>query len=472
MNNSNRNVIISAVMIVVILCCCFCGVAAGSTIFWGISQQERDATQEPAHSLTIPTKTPSPASNSDPQATSDSSDSTISPFVAAQMDQIEADVSGIRGLTANAPTSRTLLTPDELKQRVLDDFLAEYTAEEALADSQVLAAFGLLEAGFDLQALYIELFSEQIAGFYDDETKTMYVVQEESFSGPQRLTYSHEFVHALQDQAFDLRDGLNYNDESCEEDSERCAAVQALIEGDASYTELNWFSEYGTAEDQAQIMEFYNSYQSPVFDGAPDFLQKDFIFPYQEGMVFVQAIHNEGGWDAVDRAFAETPVSTEQILHPEKYPSDVPIDVSLPDISSVIGGGWVELDQGVMGEWYTYLILAHGFKADAQIVTEQAQAAAAGWGGDRYLVYHHTGDNNSALILKHIWDTPADAAEFFEAFTSYANGRFGSPSQQNTTQIDWQADDGYHQIRVDGLETVWILAPDQNTAQAIWEAIE
>jgi len=42
------------------------------------------------------------------------------------------------------------------------------------------------------------------------------------------------FTHVLQDQAYRLSEGLGLNDEACEADSEKCAATQALIEGDAT----------------------------------------------------------------------------------------------------------------------------------------------------------------------------------------------------------------------------------------------
>ena len=54
-------------------------------------------------------------------------------------------------------------------------------------------------------------------------------------------TYAHEYAHVLQDQVYDFEDGLQYTDESCEANSERCAGIQALIEGDAVLSEMQWF---------------------------------------------------------------------------------------------------------------------------------------------------------------------------------------------------------------------------------------
>jgi len=64
----------------------------------------------------------------------------------------------------------------------------------------------------------------------------------EQFGGMERLTYSHEYVHALQDQNYDIQYGLQYDTDPCKKDSERCAGVQALLEGDASLAQMDWFT--------------------------------------------------------------------------------------------------------------------------------------------------------------------------------------------------------------------------------------
>ena len=71
-----------------------------------------------------------------------------------------------------------------------------------------MAAFGLINPDFDLQNLYIDLYSEQIAGFFDIEENEMVVVQGEGFGGVERFVYAHEYTHVLQDQNFDIENGL------------------------------------------------------------------------------------------------------------------------------------------------------------------------------------------------------------------------------------------------------------------------
>jgi len=422
----------------------------------------------------LPVATPTPTASSGvdeevvpAEATPDRSTSEISPEIAAEMDEIEDQVVELRGLQPAGSVSRALLTPAQLRQRVMDDFLEDYTLEEAQEDALILSVFGLLDPDFELYDFYIELFSEQISGYYDDETKEMYVIQGEGFQGVERLTYAHEYTHALQDQNFDFQDGLNYTDEACEEDSERCAAIQALVEGDASLLEFEWFANFATAQDALEIQEFYSNYESPVYDSAPAFLKEDFLFPYTYGQSFVEKLYAEGGWRAVDQAYRDLPVTTEQIIHPEKYPDDIPLQVPIEDLTGLLGDGWEEIDRGVMGEWYTYLILALGEDPSSRIDEDDAKEASAGWDGDTYLVYSNSAAGETAMVLAMQWETDEDVDQFFEAFLSYASNRFGTPISQGADYSTWDDSNGFNTIYRDGLKTIWIAAPDSESGTAI-----
>lgn len=410
------------------------------------------------------TEAPSNPESEAPNSAPDGSD--IDPEIAHQMDEIQVHVITERGLKPSETVDRQLYSPEQLQEKVIADFEEDYSPEEAQIEAITLASFGLLNSDFDLYNFYIDLFSEQIAGFYDQETKEMVVVQGDSFGGPERLTYAHEYTHALQDQTYDIENGLNFNDDACELDTERCAAIRALLEGDASLTELNWFFENGTPDDQAEIMEFYQGLEMPVFNSAPDFITLGFTFPYEYGYAFVEHLHNIGGWGTVDRAYHELPLSTEQIMHPERYPDDKPIQVELPELEVVLDNGWEEIDRGTMGEWDTYLILAKGLDGNARLDESDAEIAAEGWGGDSYVVYYDETNKHSVVVLQTTWDTSVDADEFAGAFRDYANARFGTSSTDT-----WQGDDGYHSFHSQNDTTTWILAPDAATATAVWQLI-
>lgn len=401
-----------------------------------------------------PTKTPYPTSVLDSQLT-------------GEIALIQTQVIEERGLQPKGPVPVVLLSPEQLRKNVVTDFLADYTDEETADDVLELSIIGLLDPGFDLRTLYINLLSEQIAGYYDNETAEMFVVQGEAFKGPERLTYSHEYTHVLQDQNYDIKNGLNYSDDACELDTERCAAIQSLIEGDATVSQAIWFQYYATAQDKQEVSAFYNSLESPVYDSAPAFLKDDFVFPYNQGSAFVQELFGNGGWASVDAAYLDPPVSTEQILHPNLYPSDKPIPVDLPDLIASLGQGWREVSRNQMGEWYTYLVLARGADANARQDDSTAQSAAAGWGGDEYLVLHNDSTNATVFVMKSVWDTTADADEFNTTFKRYANTRFGVKAIQQADTSTWSYSGGYTSLQLSGAATIWITAPDASTAQTV-----
>jgi hypothetical protein len=467
----NRQAAITCAVLSVVICLCLSVVAiiGAGLMIWRA---------EPMTSITefdelppVAPATPEPQGLNEAPTVDRNAPTRINPEILAEMELIQRQVIRDRGLEASGTFTRTLFTKDQLRQHVIEDFLEDYSKEEAQEDGVVLEAFGLLNSDFDMYDFYLNLFSEQIAGFYDDETKEMVVVQGEKFGGPERLTYAHEYTHALQDQNYDIRNGLNYNEDACETDTERCAAIQALIEGDASLSELNWFMNHANAEDRSDIFDFYDTFEQPVMDSAPDFITKDFLFPYEIGLSFVQYLYDRGGWEAVDQAYADLPVSTEQILHPERYPEDKPIPVALPDLSQILGEGWVELDQNVMGEWYTYLILAHGLEEKARLKEEDATEAAAGWGGDAYTVFYHADSESTVMVLRTLWETSTEADEFADAFKSYARDRFGRPVESQLDYVQWQDDAQIHALHIESVYTTWIYAPDEAVADLVWNAI-
>ena len=84
----------------------------------------------------------------------------------------------------------------------------------------------------------------------------------------------------------------------------------------------------------------------------PAILRESLLFPYVQGMTFVQS-QAAGGWQAVNDAYADLPASTEQILHPEAYAAgELPIDVELPDdLGARMGDGWSVGLEDTFGEF-------------------------------------------------------------------------------------------------------------------------
>jgi hypothetical protein len=245
--------------------------------------------------------------------------------------------------------------------------------------------------------------------------------------------------------------------------------VTALVEGDATLSEQLWFLSYGTDQDRQEITDFYNAYQSPVYDSAPEYMKQDFLFPYSQGFDFVYNLYNKGKWKAVNAAYTVLPVSTEQILHPEKYPKEIPIKVSIDEsIAGELGPGWAEYDRNSMGEWYTYLILAAGENSGTRLTEEVAKKASAGWGGDTYVFLLNDSSPDTAFVWLSTWDTKTDSNEFFAASREYGSKRWGNPQKQTNDSSTWQSGtDGTITMIQNGNNVLWAISQDAGVVDTL-----
>jgi hypothetical protein len=450
-----------------LLAICLCGlVVASSTsglLGQGLAQLGLTArpTLAPSVSPETPTRTAHPS-----QTSATPTVSALAPDVVAAMDTIESQVSQLRGLSPLAPTERRLITSADLAALVKSEFLQDYTRQDAQAETDLYSQLGLVQPNFDMWDFYLKLYAEQVAGFYDDQDKIMYVVAGEVFDGPARLTYAHEYTHALQDQHFGLRENLGYTEAGCETDSERCAGIQALVEGDATLLEDQWLRTYASQDEIDQIMAFYSDYQTPVFDSAPAFVQDIFTFPYTDGLSFVQGLYRKGSWAAVDEAYGSPPLSSEQILHPDRYGIDPPIHLAEPKkLKDALGPGWKMVDRGTLGE----LFIREWLKAFLPEAT--AINAAAGWAGDLYAVFSDEDTGQTAVVFVADWDTIRDAQDASLALRDYGDARFGD-HHSTATGYDWQTDALTMVVDRQSSQTLLVLAPDANAAGAIQKAVD
>jgi hypothetical protein len=157
-----------------------------------------------------------------------------------------------------------------------------------------------------------------------------------------------------------------------------------------------------------------------LFD-APAYLRETLLFPYLDGLVFCTRVRGAGGQKLLDRAFRhDPPVSTEQVLHPEKWIAlrDEPVRIELPDLGRRLKGYRKRLE-GSWGELGTRLVLSERLGAGGR---ERAEAAAAGWGGDAWALYEK--DARDAVFA---WVTEWDDAGEAREFAALAREAFAPP---------------------------------------------
>jgi len=320
--------------------------------------------------------------------------------------EIEDQVVAIRGLPAAEIGPPELITRAELGdelERILEE---EYPPEEQERDNVSLRALGLLEEDQDVAELQLQLLGDQVLGFYDDTMQRMVVVTDAGLDANARLTYAHEYTHALQDAAFDL-DTLQ-TDTPGEDD--RGLARTALIEGDAVVSMLAWAFANLSPEELIDI----GATPVPSTEGIPSWMVDQLQFPYTDGFNWASVLAGnptDPDFDQLDAAFDAPPDSTEQIIHIGKWdPRETPESIDELDLAAGMGDGWEEIDATPIGEETIRVMLTfHG------LARTVANEAGAGWGGDRAVIA--TGPNDTfAVSWRTVWDTPADAREFADAY--------------------------------------------------------
>ena len=346
----------------------------------------------------------------------------LSPGLQRQLDAIEASVEDLRGLRALADAPLIFPSPEEL-EAFLQERLAEYAPPQKLADDLIFyRALGLADAGIDLQRLYHDFIATWIGGYYDLETGSMSIVRRESHDPAQKLSYAeqavyaHEFTHALQDQHFGLR--RYFAPEYADGDRDQRLAAQALIEGDASLVTLE-FTRALMATDTAAAQRAFSSAPEPALDPRlPAVVIAATVFPYRQGFIFVEALLNALGWDGVNAALRDNPPRTsEQIYHPERYlAGEDAKPVAMADLRELLGDGWRLAVDATVGEFYLRRHLG------AWLPDVDVHRAATGWGGDRMQIFHNA-DDHLAWALFQVWDTPADAQEFLQAYRALLDRR-------------------------------------------------
>jgi hypothetical protein len=212
----------------------------------------------------------------------------------------------------------------------------------------------------------------------------------------------------------------------------------ALVEGSATEIMSRYLlraqaSGGITMADMQGLMESETE-RSRVFLEAPPYFQT-LLANYTCGMNFLlegklallgQETEVDGGKNFL-RAVADPPRSSEQILHPEKYwdrdRRDEPKRVTIPNPSRALGEGWTRAGAGILGELTLGSLVGAKTPDAAELASGQTvwtNAAASGWGGDRFELWTH-GDA-AVVLLVTVWDTAKDAEEFEAALPREREG--------------------------------------------------
>jgi hypothetical protein len=378
--------------------------------------------------------------------------------------EVQRAVAELRGLDFRRQVPVTVESPDKLAKRLLRVLADETNETDVRRQGRAMELLGELPRGTDLPKLLERLQAESVLGFYlpgkPPRKGGLYVRSSRGLDPYARIILAHELTHAVTDQHYDLTRADRLAAAGGREDE--LAAYTGLIEGDATLLMQRYLTERLTPQEQADAAVAVARDGTPMRDAAPAAIRESMLFPYQEGLRFVQALYQRGGWAAVDRAYRDPPTTTEQLLHPERYlgDRDRPQPVTVGDLSGRLGGGWRPAADTSFGEFDARLLL------EGAAGGSTAAAAAEGWDGGRLRTFQR--GNGTAMVIRTVWDSRAEAAEFCRAMTSWAGSRF-SPAPGGARR--WSGAGQQTTLRCSGAHAAWLSAPDRPTLDRLSAAV-
>lgn len=314
-------------------------------------------------------------------------------------------VSALRELDALGPVKGRIVSRDEMVERVEHSLDTEIPPAVVRASGEILFALGTVPVSYDYRSGLLMVMRSELLGFYEPREKTMFLGGD--LHGQELdATLWHELVHALQDQHYGLGKMLAWSDDA----GDWQGALHALAEGDATSAMLDGlFAERGMhAPDLPDsMMDLQGALSAGTVLKVPPIVKRSVVAPYMDGLAFVNALRRRGGWPAVAAAWQRLPVSTEQVLHLDKYDSQEAPE-PLPALPPSASGPNQVSYSDVYGEETLRILFEEWMPARA------AREAASGWAGDRVTAFT---DGDVTAVAWHIrYDSDAAALTALHAF--------------------------------------------------------
>lgn len=414
------------------------------------------------------------------------------------VDEILKFVSSDTKLPIKHSVKRKLISRDEVNRYLRKKFDEDEGAKRLERSEIVLKKFGLLDRDFHLRPFLLSLLTEQIAGFYDNKTKTVnlldWIKPEE-----QKPVLAHELTHALQDQKVGLTKwsdvSVNGTARNVAEDNRHLQADEgetarsAVAEGQAMAVFVD-YALRSTGKTLADAPELGDRLRdsvsdmsgSPVMARAPLLLQQSLLFPYSDGLGFEQAVLVKAGREAAFAGvLANPPSSSFEIMNPEAYLAHTPVPVlRLPDIHPLLDGAYVPYDIGVMGE------------LDVRILTEafggpqMAVALAPAWDGGVYYAAQRKSavtaeekESTASLALLYFsrWKNPDSARSFLKVYAAQIPRKYSGVVRREKDETDedeqvFSTNEGDVLLSISGTKVFISEGFDLRLARALRDKIE
>jgi hypothetical protein len=374
----------------------------------------------------------------------------------AQVPGIADELTKISGMKLRHAVPCDFISKEEINQFLKKRIKDTSTPDEVRAEELTLKKFGLIPQNFDLAKNEVDLLTEQAAAFYDYDRKKLFITDSTS-SDSQTPVLAHELSHALADQNYNLARFIKQGRKS----DDGSTARLAVMEGQATWMMSEYLARQAgtslkasatlaaTMANMAAGDEGDDTKKSdgefPVFDKEPLYLKVTLIFPYTKGMTFQQAVLVRDPQSGFGEVFLHPPVSTQQILHPEKYFEHLqPTDPALPVIhlphgyKGLVGGELGELEQGIMLEQY--------------VGKTRAGHLAPHWRGCNFELQENKKAGRVVLLYSTEWDSEESAGQYFAAYREVMRKKWKSMTvtSEAVDSLTGTGDDGHFELRRKG----------------------
>ncbi|MFP4378907.1 MAG: hypothetical protein ACLFUS_00265 [Candidatus Sumerlaeia bacterium] len=349
---------------------------------------------------------------------------------AAAILKVQERTEKLRGWKLDAPVPAYYLDSNTIQKNLVKMIEEEWPEAERKASEAFLKSLGAMPEDMEILNMYIAFLDEQAGGLYDQRSKKLFVREGYDIVGSAfaQMILAHEICHAIQDRAFDLEKvGIQ-----AEENDDRALAALCMAEGDAMLLMQEYAAHYASMnllEDAAENLFMDQS----ALEATPHFFKMQLIFPYTAGQAFLDEARKHMK-DGRNHVFREPPVSTEQVIHSEKYFGDVDLpssltlrepegtDWNLPEnpAKPEVPAGFKRVTANALGEV--------GMRAlfEDRLGAGIAYDAAEGWDGDFYVMYQNQ-DGRWWFAWESAWDSETDAREFLGALVTHWRSVYEAP---------------------------------------------
>ena len=335
----------------------------------------------------------------------------------ARVEEVARSVEQVRGRRFERPVPASEIDSSELK-RILRSKIGESFPASPAETLRTLVAFGFIDETPNLMEKLVDFYASQVIAFYDPEPKRFYVVAgaEKSLAANgnadlggmgEKLIFSHELTHALQDETLRLDRRLK----ELRSNGDRGLALECLLEGEATLVMVRVaLADFPTGSEEIEeslgpLLSAGALERSNIPKDLPDYFVDQLFFPYVDGTAYVRRAWKRRGWSEVDRLWKNPPISTSQILH-DGNPFAPAGDLLPADGASLAPRGARFLYADTLGEWAIRFLLRRSLPQDV------ADEAAAGWRGDRIAFFA------TSSAISYVWRLRLESASAAERFES------------------------------------------------------